>query len=69
MVITKTAPIWANIISDTIPITSGNIVPPNNPIIINPDTSFCLLGLCSNAWEKIMENTFEFPKPINATQA
>ena len=43
----------------------GKTVPPNNPIIINPDISFLRWGMDWIACEKMIENTFEFPNPIN----
>lgn len=48
------------------PIASGNIVPPNKPIIISPLTSFFFCGIASNACEKIIGKIFELPKPIRA---
>jgi len=62
---TITAPICP-IASLAKPITSGKMVPPNSPIIIRPDISFCWLFFVSNACEKQMGNTFELPKPISA---
>ena len=64
MLITITAPICP-MASLAKPITSGKIVPPNRPIIIRPDISFCWLCLV-NACEKQIGNTFELPKPIRA---
>ena len=44
----------------------GNMVPPNSPIIIRPDTSFFLSGKDSTAWENTSEKMLELPKPTNA---
>ena len=68
MDITATAPIWPTL-SLANPISIGNMVPPNKPIIIRPETSFLFSGSAKSAWENIIENTLEFPKPISAMQA
>ena len=49
-------------------VSNGNTVPPNSPIIINPETSFFFSGMANNACENIIENTLELPKPIMAMQ-
>ena len=61
-----TAPICDCIQSDTIPMKSGKIVPPNKPMIIRPDTSFLRFGRWSRAREKSMEKMFELPNPTKA---
>ena len=43
------------------PIISGKIVPPNKPIIIKPDTSFCFCGMAVSACAKQIEKIFELP--------
>lgn len=52
----------------TRPSTKGKIVPPNNPIIINPETSFFLSGIYCIACESITGNMFELPNPTNAIE-
>lgn len=37
-------------------------------MIIRPDTSFFLSGMCSSACEKTTEKTFELPRPNSAMQ-
>ena len=63
---TATAPTCDYIQSDTIPMKSGKIVPPNKPMIIKPDTSFLRLGKCNNARVNSMEKMFELPNPTKA---
>jgi hypothetical protein len=63
-----TAPVWLCIASETIPISSGKMAPPDTPIIISPEISLFRDGRCINAWENMIEKIFEFPYPINATQ-
>ncbi len=48
------------------PINNGNTVPPKSPMIIKPDTSFCLSGTDNRASENAMEKILEFPYPTNA---
>ena len=47
------------------PIRSGKMVPPNNPMIIRPETSFCFCGIAVSACAKQMEKMFG--KPIEGT--
>ena len=60
MAMTATAPACP-MASLMTPITSGKMVPPNSPIIIRPETSFCLSGTESNASENAIEKMFEWP--------
>ena len=50
------------------PINTGKIAPPKIPMIIKPEISLFRDGMYNNALEKIIENIFEFPTPIKATQ-
>ena len=43
------------------PMISGKMVPPNRPMIISPDTSFCLSGTDSRTSENAIEKMFELP--------
>ena len=65
---TTTAPICPPKISDMNPRNTGKIAPPKIPMIIKPEISLFRDGMYNNALEKIIENIFEFPTPIKATQ-
>ena len=58
--ITATAPAWP-MASLAKPMNNGNTVPPNRPIIIRPEISFCLLWSESKAWLNTNENMLELP--------
>ena len=60
MAMTATAPACP-IASLMKPITSGKMVPPKRPIIISPETSFCLSGTESSASENAIEKMLELP--------
>ncbi len=47
MLITANAPVCEDSVSVASPMKKGKTVPPKSPIIISPDASFFLSGLCS----------------------
>ena len=60
MAMTATAPACP-MVSLMKPMTSGKMVPPKSPMIIRPDTSFCLSGTESSASENAIEKMLELP--------
>ena len=46
---TKMAPVWLCIASERIPISSGKMAPPDNPMIISPEISLLRVGRCIKA--------------------